>query len=297
MAHLYSFWNLGANLFGYDRPETQGEVLFFRGFELFIVSILALEAWNWGRYARTLTALPVPHGLAAYIDLSLLLQHNLPLVTAALLTVLLLLGYLRKGRWAYAVALLLLHMQFTLRFSLGKVEHGTNLLAMTLLGLSLAMLLFPDALHRRRFTLGFTYFFTGLGYFAAGLTKLIGTGPLWSRGTHLWLWMHEKGIDGLANTGVSQLNGLQGFILSHPHLATLLLTLGLLVELAAVLAWWRRFRLPVLLALVGMHLGAYVTLDILFKWSIAELLLLALPWAAWLNRLLERPAVVEGSNA
>jgi len=70
--------------------------------------------------------------------------------------------------------------------------------------------------------------------------------------------------------------------------AVLVLLAGaLLLELLAFTVWWRPFRLPVLLALVGMHAGIYAAMQISFHFAAIELLLLALPWSRWLDRLLQ----------
>lgn len=284
------FRSLRDNLFDYERPETPGEVVFFKLFELFVIVFIVEQVWSWGLYARHLDMLAAPHGLGAYLDVSWLLQHELVLVNAAIITVLVGVGFLRGTRYAYLAAFLLMHLQYVARFSLGKIEHGANMLGMTLLGLSLAMLLFDAPLVRRRFTLGFTYFFIGLGYALAACSKLIGTGLHWPAGQHLWLWMYEKGIDGFAQTGALAFNSMQELVLSAPWLATLGLTLGLLLEAAAVLIWWRRFRMPIMLALIGMHVGIYLIMGIQFRLSIIELTLLALPWAAWFDWLLASDA-------
>ncbi|ARA93925.1 hypothetical protein AWN76_012660 [Rhodothermaceae bacterium RA] len=281
MRLLRSLWD---NLFDYDRPETPGEVAFFRLFEGFIAVFVIEQVWRWGLYARRLDVLAVPHGLGQYVDLGWLLRHDLVLVNAAVITVLMGLGLLRRSRYAYLAAFLLMHLQYVARFSLGKVEHGANLLGMTLLGLSLGLLLFDAPRVQRRFTLGFTYFFVGLGYALAACSKLVGTGLHWADGRHLWLWIQEKGIDGWAQTGTLAYNALQELVLSAPGLATLFLALGLLAEASAPLIWWRRYRMPVLLALIGMHAGVYLIMGIQFRLFVLELILLALPWSAWIDR-------------
>lgn len=274
------------DLFDYERPETSGEVLFFRLFELFVLGASIHLAWQWGLYTRRISDMVQPLGIAHYVDVSFLYGSNLPLVNAALLTALLLAGFFRRSRYAYFVAFLLMHLQFVTRFSLGKIPHSSNLVGMTLLGLSLALLLFHDAKHQRRFTFGFTYFFLGLGYTLAAYCKLIGTGIFWPDGRHLWLWLYEKGIDAYAWTGVFDFNGLQDLALSEYTVATLFLTVGLVTEFFAFLMWWRRFRTPLVLGVLGLHVGIYLTMGIMFYLTFYELILLAFPWAVWIDRLL-----------
>lgn len=53
----------------------------------------------------------------------------------------------------------------------------------------------------------------------------------------------------------------------------------------------RRWRTTVLLALIAMYLGIFLVMGLSFKLQIIELSLLALPWAAWLNRFLDPVSV------
>ncbi|SHK30125.1 hypothetical protein [Rhodothermus profundi] len=275
------------DLFDFERPETAGERLFFALFEGFVVFTLSGHAWSWALYLGRLETPLYPTGLAHYLDVSWFMQPSVALGLAATVTVLLLLGLTHRWRLAYLLALVGLHLLYVSRFSLGKTPHGTHLLGLTLLSLALGALLFRSASYRRRAALGFTYFFVGLSYTLAGLSKLVATGPGWVDGSHLTLWILEKGVDLTARTGAWEPSFLQQLLLAHPSLSTLLLTSALLLELLAFTVWWRPFRFPVLLALVGMHAGIYATLTISFHFAAAELLLLALPWSRWLDRLLQ----------
>ena len=277
--------NLWTNLFDFERDETAGEIIFFRLFELFIVGATLYLAWSWGQYITRISDIVLPLGIAIYVDVSFMFGNALPLINAGLISALALAGFLRLSRYAYFAAFLLLHLQFATRYVLGEIPHSSNVLGMTLLGLSLAMLLFQNPRVRRRFTLGFTYFFIGLGYTIAAFCKFIGTGLFWSDGRHLWLWIHEKGIDGLALRGTLDFNLLQEVALASMTVATLFLTIGLLSELFAFLMWWRPLRTPLVLAVIGLHLGIYWIMDIMFTITFMQLILLALPWAVWIDRL------------
>lgn len=280
--------NLLRNLFDFDRPQTTGELIFFKGFELFLLLAVSNLAWSWGFYVLRISDVVLPLGMAQYVDIRFMFDHQLSLINASLITGLMLAGFFRLTRYAYFAGFLLLHVQYAARYTLGEIPHSSNMLGMTLLGLSVAMLIFSDDLHRRRFTLGFTYFFIGLGYTLSGFCKLIGTGITWPAGRHLWMWINEKSIDAFAKTGVLEFNLLQELALSSPEPATFFLTIGLLTELFAFLAWWKKFRMPVLVAVIGLHLGIYLVMNIFFKLSVYELVLLAFPWAAWLDRLASR---------
>ena len=279
---------LAANLFDFERAETPGEVLFFKGFELFVAVFTAYLAWTWGLYILRISDVVLPLGIAYYVDVSFMFGNVLPLVNAGVISALALLGFFRVTRYAYFIAFLLLHLQYAARYSLGEIPHSANMFGMTLLGLGLAMLLFRESRYRRRFTLGFAYFYIGLGYTLAAFSKLVGSGLGWSDGRHLWMWIYEKSIDAFAKTGVLDYNLLQRLLLSDHGIATVFLTVGLLTEFFAFLMWWRRLRTPTILAVIALHFGIFFVMNIMFTLSVVELVLLAFPWAAWLDHGLER---------
>lgn len=280
--------NLLHNLFDFEKPQTKGELIFFKVFELFIVWATIDLAWSWGAYILRISDIVLPLGIARYIDVSFMFDHHLSIINAVLITGLMVAGFFRLTKYAYVAAFLLLHLQYAARYSLGEIPHSSNMLGMTLLGLSLGMLVYSDDLYRRRFTLGFTYFFVGFGYSLSGICKLIGTGITWPDGRHLWMWINEKSIDAFAKTGTLDLNILQELALSAYPIATFFLAFGLLTELCAFLSWWKKFRMPVYLAVIGLHLGIFVVMNIFFRLSTFELILLAFPWSAWLDRLASR---------
>ncbi len=284
---------LAEELFDYDRPVTSGERVFFRLFELFIVGAVIDMVWYWGAYIMRISDLVLPLGLANYVDVTVLYGNGLSYVIAGLVTVLAVIGYLRLFRYAYLVAFALMHVQYVTRFSLGEIPHSSNVVGMVLLGLGLAMILFDDARFRRRFTLGFTYFFVGLGYALAAICKLVGTGIFWSDGRHLWIWVHEKAVDAFAYTGILAYNPLQEFALSSFSFSTAILTFGLLSEFMAWGMWFRRFRMPVILAVIGLHIGIKAVMNIMFWHTFWVLLLLAFPWSDWIDRVLARSPKVQ----
>lgn len=283
--------NLYHNLFDFDREETAGEVIFFRLFELFVGYFTIRLAWDWGHYITRISDVVLPLGIANYIDVSFMFGNSLPLVNAGLIAALVVVGFFRWSRYAYLGAFLLLHVQFATRFTLGEIPHSSNVLGMTLLGLALALVFFDDGRFRRRFTMGFTYFFLGLGYTLAAFCKLIGTGITWPDGRHLWMWINEKTIDATAKTGVIEYNWLQELALSDYWVATAMLAGSLIAELCAVLMWWKQFRTPMVLVVIGLHLGIFYIMNIMFMITLLELILLALPWAVWIERMLPTPAV------
>lgn len=277
---------LGHELFGFERPESIGERLHFRIIEAVLVGFTIILCWKWGWYIQANISAPLLElGLAQHLDVSFMFDHYLAVGNAVLIAVLLVLGFARLWRPSYALALFLFHIQYVSRYILGEISHGSNLVGMGVLGLGLALLFFSDEKQRRRFALGFLYFFIGLGYTSSAFCKLIGTGPHWADGHHLWMWIAERKIDVMAKFGAFDPNLLQELILSEATLGTLILAFGHLVEFSAVLMWWRRFRRPILFLVLTMHLGIVMTMNIVFWWTTGLLILLAFPWDTLIDRL------------
>ncbi len=279
------------NLFGFELEETKGEIVFFKIFELFVIFAIMHLAWKWGAYIPRISDVVLPLGIAQYVDITFMFGNTAGLVNAGLITTLLLIGYFRISRFAYFAGFLLVHLQYAARFSLGEIPHSSNMITMALLALGLAMLAFTDASHRRRFALGFTYFYVGLGYTLAGISKLGGTGLNWADGRHLWMWVNEKGVDVLSKTGAFDPNFLQELVLASMTLATLILAFGILTELFAFLIWFRKLRTPVILAVLGLHVGIDIIMNIFFYLSVMLLVVLGLPWSKWIDRALETPSL------
>jgi hypothetical protein len=279
--------NLLDHLFQLDRQATRGDHLHFRFFEWFVAAYTVHFAWTWGLYIPRIDSVVLPLGIARYIDVSFLFSNGLSLVNAALITVLVTAGLLARVRWSYFAAFLLLHLQYAARYSLGEISHGSNMLGFSLLGLALAYLLFQKTDERRRFALGFTWFFIGLAYTSAGISKLIGTGPTWASGHHLWLWIHERGVDVLAGEGVFGLNIFQELLLGNWWLATAVLTFGWLTEAGGFLLWWRPTRSFITTALIGMHLGIGGSMNLYFTQFMLELLVIGYPWPPLIDKVLE----------
>jgi hypothetical protein len=294
-------------LFGFELPETRRERIFFQVFELFVAGATLKYAWTWALYVQNVSDVVLPLGIAQYVDVSVLFGSWTAYAVAGVLTGLVGLGFARKSRYAYMGAMLLLHLLFTARYSQGEIPHSSNVLGMTLLGLGLGVAAFEAERFRRRFTLGFTYFFIGLGYTSAAFCKLIATGPAWVDGSHLQLWIYEKSVDVFAATGTFNFTFAQSLALEHYWIATAFLIVGLVTEFFAIAMWWPRFRIPTVLAVLGMHAGIYVTMRIVFSITTIELILLALPWAYMVDRVLslrssrqegapDDPDVADGSS-
>ncbi|MEM1269187.1 MAG: hypothetical protein AAGI08_03975 [Bacteroidota bacterium] len=247
-------------------------------------TVVAWCAWFAGQWAVQIAPAAVltePAGLAQYVDLALFTRGAWPMLWAGVAWAGLALGVFRKGRWSYAVAVVALHVLYVARFSFGKLPHGSNLTATILVGLAVAAVAFREETERRRFVMAYAFVFVGLGYGLAAVSKLVGTGWTWPDGQHLWLWIHEKGIDRLSRDGAWTPSLLQGLVLDSRLAGTLMLSIGWLSEWIAFLLPVRRLRLPILLLLAALHLGVYPILGISFLPNLCVLGVLVLSRVKW----------------
>lgn len=287
-AWLGPLWD---NLFAFDAPDSRGQRIHRRVFEAFIGAGTIWLAFYWGEYTLRISDIVLELGLATWIDISFMHGNQLPIWNAWLITAGVILGFARierfvpGGRWVYMVTWVLLLFQYAARFTLGEIPHSSNLVGMGLLGFALAVLLFREETTRGRFALGFSYFFIGLGYTSAAVSKLVARGLTWPDGRHLWMWINEKAMDEVARNGTVELNALQQLALDYWWVATAFLAFGLLTEALAWLVWYRKTRYVALWAVMGLHMGIWMVMDILFELSVYEILILGLPWALWIDRL------------
>ena len=266
-------------LFENTPADTKGRRLYFRLVELFIIGYAVYFCWTWGVYIQqNITSVLLPLGLANYIDVSFMFDHQIAPLNAVLVGVLGGIGFFRLWRPAYLLALLAFHLQYVARYSLGEISHGSNLIGMGVLGLGLALVAFRSEHNRRRFTFGFLYFFIGLGYTSAAVCKLIGTGLTWPDGRHLLMWIGERKVDTLSKFGSFDPSVLQDLVLFDYHFGTLFLLFGLFAEGISFLMWWGKYRYLVVMIVVGMHFGIVLTMNIFFHASTYFLILLGLPW-------------------
>lgn len=271
---------IGNQLFEPSRKITPGELLFFKVFELFILFYTVKYAWNWGIYAELRnTEVILPLGLANYIDVSLFFENYASLIVAGLITLFSVLAFFRKGpKWSYLVVIVLLHLQYVIRFSQGEIPHSSNLIGMAVFCFALGALFFPGKDKMPRFVLGSVIFFIGLGYTSAFVVKLIGTGIDWFDGRHLWLWMNEKSIDILSREGVYAPNFLQEMAFESTGIASVILLFGWLTEMIGVTLWWKKLRPYTTTLIIGMHIGITLTMNIRFDLFVVELILIGFPW-------------------
>lgn len=277
------------NLFPFNLEESDGERIFFRLLELFVIVFAIRFAWVWGAYIPQIREVVLPLGIAEYIDISFMFEGSRGPWNAVILTAASIAGFMRLiPGVAYSIAIISFHFQYVARYSLGEISHGSNLIGMSVMALAVACIFFRDPTARRRVALGLIYFFVGLGYTTAAFSKLIGTGLHWPDGRHLWMWIAERTIDSTSMYGFFELNFLQEMIVAYAVVGTLVLAFGLVVEFFGFLAWFRRTRYFILPALAGMHLGVLATMNIPFHEFTLQLIILGLPLPGLIDWLLLR---------
>lgn len=279
--------NVFDNLFKYDKPETKGEFIFFKLFEFLILYQVIYFAWAWGTYIPFLGDVVLPLGIAHYLDISFMFSW-IAWLNAALITLFVLLGFLRQQRFPYFISFLLFHLQYTARFSQGEISHGANLTGMSLLAIGLAYAVFADPVYRHKTALGLVLFFVGLGYTSAAFTKLIGTGIGWPDGRHLWLWMAERATDRLSQTGNFQFNAIQDIVLQNHGVATLFLLSGWITEFLGFTIWFKRSRPFIAIALIALHFGVLITMNISFSAFVEILIFIGFPWYKLFDFILDK---------
>lgn len=287
---------IGNQLFEPDRDQTAGEVIFFKFFELFVAVYTLKFVWEWGIYTVIRNnEVVLELGMANYIDISLFFDHNLALINAALITILVLIAFFRLGpKWIYMAAVILFHIQYVARFSQGEIPHSQNLIGMAILCFAIGVWFFPDKKERPRFILGTIIFFIGLGYTSAFVAKLIGTGLDWYDGRHLWLWISEKSIDILSREGVYEPNFLQNMALQSTFIASVILLVGWFTEMIGFTIWFKKLRPYATLMLIGMHFGITMTMNIRFDAFVMQLILIGFPWYILLDRYVKsKPRFVQ----
>lgn len=271
------------NLFKFEAPDSIGTKIQLRAFELFTVIFTLKYTWEWALYVPRLSDVVLPLGLANYLDVSIFFGE-LATVNAVVISLFCLIPFLSKRmRWLYAPAFILFHIQYVVRFSQGEIPHSANLVGFSLMGLGIADIFFRDIKKSLPFAFGFTIFFIGLGYTSAALSKLVATGITWPDGQHLWLWIGEKSIDILSKTGEFQLNWLQKQALESRAIATLILAFGLITELAGILIWWKRWRPYVTTAIIAMHIGIDLAMNIFFMTFTIQLIIMGYHWNRYIN--------------
>lgn len=267
-------------LFPIHGPLTAGRFWHFKLVEAFLVAYAIRYMWLWGVYSERLTDVVLPLGLAVYVDVTLFFGTGFMLFNAGLTSLLLLLGLFTRYRaLPYVLATLLFHLQYVIRFSQGEIPHSMNMIGMGVLSLAIAAVTFrTDMTKQAAYAFGLIVFFFGFGYFTAGISKLVATGIGWVHGEHLQLWIAEKGVDALSKFGYWSPNWLQTLALEQTWIATMILSFGLMSELAGPLFWSERLRPYIALAAIGMHIGITLSMGIRFDAYLIQIILIGFAW-------------------
>lgn len=274
------------HLFGAGTKFTTGQKLYFRFFEVFVIYNSIDLAWSWAFYILKIKDIVLPLGIATHIDIGFMHGNQSPLFFAGSLSFISILAFFRIGpKWLYFASFVILHLLFCARYCLGEIPHSANFIGLSLLALGLGTYLYDDNKYRAGITMGLVYFFVGFGYTTASISKLIATGFHWTDGRHLWLWMTEKSVDHLSKYGLADYNALQELAFVSIPIATVILIIGITTEFFGFLMWFKRTRPYITLAIIGMHIGIYLTMNIWFGKFMTELILIGFPWAYWLDRL------------
>ncbi|WP_420317652.1 hypothetical protein [Ekhidna sp.] len=276
-------------LFEEEKELSVGRHLHFRVLELAVIWFAYKFCWYWISFMDRISDVVLPLGIAKYIDISFMFGSHYPRYIGIALTTSCILGYLRIGtKYMYSIGFICFHLLFVARYSLGEIPHSSNLTGISLLLIALGFMFFKKKEERIAFIFGSIFFFTGLAYTSAGITKLIGTGINWSDGRHLWLWMTEKSVDHLGIYGFHEFNFLQQIAFEYIPFATLILTIGLLTELSGFLFWFRKTRPFIVIGIIGLHVGIFYFMNIWFHAFMVELLILGFPWGRWVDWLMKK---------
>lgn len=272
---------------------SKGELLFFKLFELYILSTAIWLSWQWAVQMPKDAGLPFPAGIAQWVDVHLVMNGEAGYLNALVISVLSICAFFRiQVRWVFGAILLLLHFQYIARFSLGKLTHSANFVGLALLAFAIGFIQFRNQKERLRFVLGFILFFMGLAYVSSAMSKLIGTGLTWCDGHHLWLWMAQKQVDFFSTFGILPVGGLQQIVMTNYGLASLFLLAGLVTELTGFLLWWQKTRPYSATAILALHIGIGLTLHIYFTGMALMVLLIGFRWPLLLDKAFQKKTPV-----
>jgi hypothetical protein len=124
--------------------------------------------------------------------------------------------------------------------------------------------------------------YIGIFHSAAGLTKLLYSGPGWANGVSLQLWTHLWGHSWAPSTWL---------ILSSRTFTRVLQIATLVIETAGVLAIFPRLRTWIGLGLVGFYAGVLLTFDYGFHFNALFTALYLLPFEPWITARAEKKSV------
>lgn len=121
--------------------------------------------------------------------------------------------------------------------------------------------------------------YIGIFHTAAGLTKLVYSGPGWATGTSLQLWTHLWGHSWAPTTWM---------ILGSRTFTQFLQVATLVIETAGVLAIFPRLRTWIGLGIIAFYAGVLLTFDYGFYFNAIFTAVYLLPLEPWLTRRAEQ---------
>lgn len=180
-------------------------------------------------------------------------------------------------------ALILMTGTGALRNSMGDISHHTQLVAMVLLAQWIVYLAAAIRQRRERHpwlrpahqvqeqAVFWSLLTIGAGYFASGITKLEATDFAWIQRVPSMALQVMKAVWSASYSNGEPVSGFKavtvpGWILTYPNAARLFFGTGLLLELLGpVLVMSRRRAFWIGMALIAMHIGISLLMDIEFR--------------------------------
>lgn len=250
---------------------------------------------------RTFTSQPEPNGLANYVDITFLANPHISVILRVLMFISAVM-YISSKLMPISVGYMLFYLVAlgTLKNSQGAIGHGTQIVALVLLGqfcgycwysylkLRKQPLNFKNNLTNHDFAVYFSQQAIAAAYVVAGIMKLIKSGIVWKMGVPIPGWIKDLPMIavGIVKTHSQQYynvlsaetlergNIIANWIINHPNLTRIIFSGGLFLELFAFLILLnRRWSILIGISLIFMHLGIFEIMQLNFKYNIYVLLI------------------------
>ena len=273
---------------------TSGELLLQRiFFSLLVIKVCTSTTIFSGQ--------PYPNGLANYIDFTFLANPYISIIFKILLFIFSIV-YICGRLMPISVGYLLFYVVAlgTLRNSQGAINHGTQIVALILLGQFCAYcwyrylelrkqpLNFKNNLSDHDFAVYFSQQAIAAVYVVAGSIKLINSGIVFKMGLPIPGWIihlpmiaveiikthSQEYYNTLSAETLERGSTIANWIISHPNLSRIIFSGGLFLELFAFLILLnRRWSFLMGISLILMHLGIFEIMQLKFEYNIYVLLI------------------------
>ena len=255
-----------------------------------------------GTSVRTFSIQPEPNGLANYIDFTFLADPAINTILQVLLFI-----FSAFYIWGKFMPISVGYMLFylmalgTLLNSQGAISHGTQIVALVLLGQFCAYCWYSLLKLRKQSTnttsnltnhnlaVDFTQQTIAAAYVVAGIMKLISPIPVWRMGLPIpagWIrdvpfiavdivrTHSQQYYNVLSVETLERGNTIANWIVSHPNLTRIIFSGGLFLELFAFLLLLnRRWSFVIGISLILMHWGIFEIMQLKFDNNIYVLLI------------------------